>query len=306
MDPNTVDLITGHGMPLLIASAVCVAIKLWRVPLVQNFLARLSVKLVWDNWPKPLCSLVVILAATAAAFIASVQQGTPVKRALLDALMGAFLAMGLDAQHESLTDRASTNKADSIAVPIPGAIVKGLILCVLANSLMSCASFKTLMAPTTPAECATTQAISGDVRDALGSGTLGTSIAALEDQAGASQKVLTATSVGLGAGAMLASGWHWYVDAVQCPETGAMLLPAHSATESPGSDARSRCSYGCLHDPGQCTDGVSYLECWRLEQAYAEATHTEAWRKCHDECANPSPLAMCTSCLHGHFEPVTP
>lgn len=143
MDPDTVNLITGHGLPLLIASAVCVAIKLFRVPLVQNFLARLSAKLVWENWPKPLCSLVVILASAAAAFIASAQQGTPVKRAIIDALMGAFLAMGLDSQHDALVNRASTNKADSIAVPLPD-VKTPVLVALLALGLLSqgCGQFQ--------------------------------------------------------------------------------------------------------------------------------------------------------------------
>ena len=123
MNPEDIKVITDHGMPLAIASVVFVGIKMLRSQLVQSMLALVSSKLVWANWPKPVCLAVVVASAGAAALATAIMQGTPLLSALPTALVAAVGAMGIDAGHGAIKEPDSTatmiRDAGSLKVELP-------------------------------------------------------------------------------------------------------------------------------------------------------------------------------------------
>ena len=108
MDLN---IITGHGLPLLIATALYATIRLIRLPFVQSFFGMISPKLQWDAWPKPLCTLIVFLLAVLGALIPALQQGTEWTQAVILSVTAGFGAMGIDAAHGAIKDPASNTAA---------------------------------------------------------------------------------------------------------------------------------------------------------------------------------------------------
>lgn len=148
MDLN---IISDQGMPLLIATALYAAIKLFRMPFVQDIIGKISLKLQWSAWPKPLCTAIVFAFAGLGALIPALQQGTPWTKALIVAITAGLGAMGFDAAHGSIKEPLSTNAvnlanppdlstphdpAASLKIPMP------VIVLALLFGSMSCAHYQ--------------------------------------------------------------------------------------------------------------------------------------------------------------------
>jgi len=117
MDPITESLVLDRGIPLAMATVLYSVIKLLRTSLAQTVLAMVSPKLVWANWPKPLCMGVVFAGAALAAISTAMLAGTPLVASLPLGITAGLGAMGLDAGIGSVRAPAAT--AASIAIPIP-------------------------------------------------------------------------------------------------------------------------------------------------------------------------------------------
>lgn len=118
---DNLQIITDHGTPLLIASAIFAAIKALRLPVIQGVLAMLSPGLTWARWPKPVCASFVFVAAGAGALVTEMMQGSPLIKALPVGIISGLSAMGLDASHGAIKEPASAISAEaaSIKIPIP-------------------------------------------------------------------------------------------------------------------------------------------------------------------------------------------
>ena len=98
MDPD-VQIVLTQGWPIAIATVLYAAIRLYRAAWTQ---ALLPDKLKWANWPKPICLLVVFLAATLGALVPALMAHTPFSSALVIAVTAGLSAMGIDAGHGAI------------------------------------------------------------------------------------------------------------------------------------------------------------------------------------------------------------
>ena len=208
MDPATLGLITTHGLPLLIASAVFVAIKVLRMQMIQTVLAMISAKLVWNNWPKPVCAAIVALFAGLGALIPALMQGTALSQAIMVAVTAALAAMGIDAGHGAIAQPASSA---SIQVPIPPAKAVLVLLAVGALSLTSCSMF----VPTNAVQCDQALLASRITTGVLGACAAGTGLSAVFPQNSNGQRDEAATAAACGLVDVAAVIWQNSLD-TQC------------------------------------------------------------------------------------------